>query len=64
MEEFKYFYHCPTCDHDCVTNFFEQPYEFASFTCCCENDILITKADHEKKHLTCSSLNYNGYVSA
>lgn len=56
MEEFKYFYHCPTCGHDCVTYFYEEPYAHATITCCCDNDILIDSVDTEKHELTCSSL--------
>lgn len=55
MDEFKYFYRCPACGYDCATLFYEQPYEHASFTCCCDNDIFIDVVDTEKKELVCSS---------
>lgn len=53
---FKYTYRCPACGYDCETWFYEQPHAKASFTCCCENDIIIDVVDTEKAELICSSL--------
>ena len=53
---FKYTYHCPTCEHDCVTYFYEEPFANATITCCCNNDIRIDHVDTEKRTLFCSSL--------
>lgn len=63
---FKYTYHCPTCGYDCVTWFYEQPYANATFTCCCDNDILIDSVDTEKKEMVCIDIAslYNGYIEA